>query len=102
MPLHYGEVFLDDLQLIALFNEELATRVLAAREGVSTQSLERAWQALRKDGHLPKDPRSSHSHSTAHGHYDHDYDGRPSVDQQDDDPLLTRLRRFHTVVDAKK
>ena len=30
-----------------------------------------------------------------HAPHDHDYDGRPPVGWQDDDPLLERLCRYH-------
>jgi transposase-like protein len=96
MPLHYDKVFLDDARLVALFNEDGTMPDLARREGVTTKSLRRAWQVLQRTGQLPH----TRPHSpTSHGRYldEHESDGRPSVD---DDPLLTRLRKFHTIVDA--
>jgi hypothetical protein len=94
---------LTDADLIALFNEHGTAMQLARREGVSPRDLHRGWQRLKAKHLLPlQRPRDLYDPDMDEpDNREHEFDGRPSVNAGDPDPLLTMLRKHHGSPDMK-
>jgi hypothetical protein len=94
---------LTDAELIDLFNQRGSARQLAYSEGVSPRDLHRGWQRLKAKHLLPlQRPRDLYQPDADEpDNREHEFDGRPSVNAGDPDPLLTLLIKHHGSLDTK-
>lgn len=87
---------LSDEELVDLFYRHGTVTQLAKDAGVTPRDIHRGWQRLKTKNELPMQrPLELWQCGFEDDNREHEFDGRPSVNAADPDPLLTLLIKHH-------